>query len=184
MVRNTGLLGLLFVVGVCSASGQVIKFERTYGGTSADEAYAVQQTTDSGYILAGNTNSTGTGNKVYLVRTNATGDTLWTKSIGGLINDYGHSVAQTTDGGFIVAGTTYNLGAGNGDALLIRTDSAGHVLWMRAYGGTDYDEALSVVQTTDGGFAFGGSSLSFGGATFYVVRTNQNGDTVWTRTYG
>ena len=159
----------------------------TYGGSGDDYARSVQQTTDGGYIVAGETNSFGTGEgDFYLVKTNSLGDSLWTHTYGGSGDDYARSVQQTTDGGYIVAGCTMSFGAGYADFYLIKTNSQGDTLWTRTYGGANYDHAYSVQQTSDGGYVVAGYTTSFGAGNydFYLVKTNSQGDTLWTRTYG
>jgi uncharacterized delta-60 repeat protein len=160
---------------------------RTYGGSNADVAFSVQHDTiDGGYIVAGYTDSFGAGdNDFYLVKTNSQGDTLWTRTYGGNMNDYAYSVQQTTDGGYIIAGCTGSIGVG-GDFYLVKTNSQGDTLWTRTYGGGSPDAAHSVEQTTDGGYIVVGRTESFGAGyyDFYLVKTNSQGDTLWTRTYG
>jgi uncharacterized delta-60 repeat protein len=160
---------------------------RTYGGSSWDEAYSVQQTTDGGYIVAGYTASFGAGIcDFYLVKTNSSGDTLWTRTYGGDSYDEAWSVQQTADEGYIVAGYTASFGAGYEDCYLVKIDGQGDTLWTRTYGGIESDWAQSVQQTSDGGYIIAGRTDSFGGGSgdFYVVKTNSQGDTLWTRTYG
>jgi hypothetical protein len=158
----------------------------TYGGTSWDEAYSVQQTADTGYIIAGYTGSFGAGiTDVYLIKTNAAGDTLWIRTYGGWGSDEGYSVQQTSDGGYVVAGGTYSFGAGNGDVYLVKTNAAGDTLWTRTYGGTYNDCGRSVQQTADGGYVIAGVTMSVGaGGDVYLIKTDASGDTLWTRIYG
>jgi len=107
-------------------------FQKTFGGTSWDEAHAVQQTTDGGYIVAGRADSFGVGGSdVYLIKTDSLGDTLWAKTYGGAGSDEGWAVRQTTDGGYIVAGYTESFGAGLRDVYLIKTDANGDTLWTK-----------------------------------------------------
>ena len=160
---------------------------RTYGGTDNDAGHSVQQTSDGGYIIAGGTASFGAGAyDVCLIKTNAFGDTVWTRAYGGTGDDFGHSVQQTSDGGYIVAGYTKSFGAGGCDFYLIKTNTFGDTLWTRTYGGTGFDEGFSVQQTLDGGYILAGWTNSFGAGSYdsYVVKTNASGDTLWTRTYG
>jgi len=158
----------------------------TYGGGDWDVGWSVQQTTDGGYIIAGNTMSFGAGGDVYVVKTDANGDTLWTCTYGGGDWDEGWSVQQTTDGGYIIAGRTESFGAGEADVWLVKTDANGDTLWTRIYGGSNYDEGWSVQQTTDGGYIIAGLTDSFGGGSMdvYLVKTDADGGTLWTRTYG
>jgi len=146
---------------------------RTYGGPGPELSERVQQTTDGGYILAGSTMSFGAGAfDVYLVKTDTNGDTLWTSTYGGSANDYGRSVQQTTDGGYVVAGGTESFGAGYSDVYLLKTDSSGDTLWTRIYGGTSEDVGYSVQQTTDGGYIIPGWTMSFGAGSYdvYLIR--------------
>jgi hypothetical protein len=162
------------------------RWERNYGGPGEDEGYSVQQTTDGGYIVAGFTNSFGNGNHdIYLIKTNAFGDTLWTRTYGGAGWDEGWSVQQTQEGGYIIAGYTYSFGAGSDDVYLIKTDSSGDTLWTKTYGGTSNDAGYFVQQTQDTGYIVAGSTMSFGNAyQVYLIKTNASGDTLWTRIYG
>ncbi|MBU0507481.1 T9SS type A sorting domain-containing protein [bacterium] len=160
---------------------------RAYGGGSDDRAWSVQQTTDRGYIVAGGAASFGAGSHdFYLVKTNSQGDTMWTRTYGGSDWDDALSVHQTADGGYIIAGSTESFGAGGGDFYLVKTDSLGDTLWTRTFGGSSWDCANSVQQTTDGGYIVAGYTQSFGAgwADFYLVRTNSFGDTLWTHSYG
>ena len=160
---------------------------RAYGGAGDDVGWSVRQTADGGYIVAGATSSYGAGNSdVYLIKTDAQGDTLWTRTYGGPGQDLGCSVQQTADGGYIVAGSTSSYGAGSGDVYLIKTDSSGDTLWTRTYGGPYEDYGYSVRRTSDCGYIIGGATASFGAGALdvYVIRTDSQGDTLWTRTYG
>ncbi len=166
-----------------TAEGDTL-WTKTYGGAIVDEAFSVQQTTDGGYIIVGVTQSPGPGQSdVYLIKTTAIGDIMWTKKMGGTNEDLGWSVQQTTDGGYIITGWTQSFGAGYFDVYLIKTSENGNTLWTKTYGGTNFDEGKSVKQTVDGGYIIAGSTNSFNGGV-YLVKTTANGDTLWTKTYG
>jgi hypothetical protein len=153
--------------------------------------FSVRQTTDGGYVVTGYTKSFGAGTpdntNVYLIRTTAFGDTLWTRVYGGSKDDgdWVSDVRQTKDGGYVVATNTRSFGAGRGDVYLIKTDDAGDTLWTRTVGGSDPDWGEAVQQTSDGGYVVFGTTWCFGGdPDVYLVRTDSAGDTLWTRSYG
>jgi hypothetical protein len=169
-----------------NASGN-IQWARTYGGTSVDIAYSVQHTSDGGYIVAGFTRSFGAGDRdVFLIKTDANGNIQWAKTYGGAYDDGASSVQQTSDGGYIVAGWTYSFGAGYQDAFLIKTDANGNVQWAKTYGGTGYDWASSVRQTSDGGYIVAGPTIySFTGSwDILLIKTDAYGNVQWAKTYG
>jgi SprB repeat/Secretion system C-terminal sorting domain len=162
---------------------------KAIGGTMEDSAFFAQQTTDNGYIICGATNSFGAGAlDVYVIKTNSTGDTLWTKTIGGAQNDYGWTIEQTTDGGYIVAGQTSSFGTGVEDAYLIKLDANGAVVWTKTFGGAATDLGLAAIQTLDNGYIFTGYSVepwpSDQWANIFLIKTDVNGDTLWTQKYG
>jgi uncharacterized delta-60 repeat protein len=164
-----------------------VRFARTYGGTSGEYAFSVQQTSDGGYIVAAYTNSFGAGGyDIFLIKTDANGNISWAKTYGGTDWDEASSVQQTSDGGYIVAGLTRSFGAGNADFFLIKTDANGNIIWAKTYGGTSYDWASSVQQTSDGGYILAGFTGSFGAgnADFFLIKTDANGNIIWAKTYG
>jgi len=174
----TVLLGLFLVSTAIADPGDTL-WTRTYGGSFPDVGKCVQQTSDGGYILAGWTMSFGAGNyDFWLLKTNANGDTLWTRTYGGESYDYGYSVQQTTDGGYIIAGYTKSFGAGNYDFWLLKTDANGDTLWTRTYGGSEIDYSHSVQQTADGGYIITGYTKSFGAGSYDVWLLKLAGDVV------
>jgi len=185
---------LLSVIPVASLNSQTVKAEtstggwtKTYGGTSGDYAYALVQTSDGGYALAGMTESFGAGPlDCWLVKTDASGNMQWNKTYGGTGSDYATAMEQTADGGYALAGITDSFGAGNTDFWLVKTDANGNAQWNKTYGGIGYDEAYDLVQTTDGGYALAGETTSFGAGNndAWLVRTDASGNMMWNRTYG
>jgi hypothetical protein len=162
-------------------------WSRTYGGNSLESCFSAQLTSDSGCVLAGYTFSFGAGNAdCWLVRTNADGDSLWSRTLGGASTDQGISVRQTSDNGYILGGQTLSFGAGNWDAWLVRTDADGDSLWSRTFGGGNVDACLSARQTTDVGYILAGYTISFGAGNedFWLVKTDSIGDSLWSQTFG
>ena len=162
-------------------------WSRTYGGEDWDGCNSVIQTADSGFALAGYTESFGEGGvDFWLIRTDENGDSLWSRTYGGEGTDECQVVIQTADGGFALAGNTESFGAGSREFWLVKTDENGDSLWSRTYGGESYERCESIIQTVDGGFALAGSTHSFGagGIDFWLIKTDENGDSLWSRTYG
>ena len=169
-----------------NSSGDTI-WTKTYGGIDNENSGSGQQTSDGGYIIVGYTESYGAGDfDIWLVKTDVNGDTSWTKTYGGTQAESGHSVKQTNDGGYIIAGTTHSFGPGNSNIWLIKTDSLGDSTWSKIYGGNSTDFAYQVCQTNDGGYIVVGNTYSFGAGEYdiWLLKTDSNGDTTWTKTFG
>jgi hypothetical protein len=166
-----------------------VQWNKTYGGTNNDEAYALLQTTDEGYALAGSTDSFGAGGyDFWLVKTDGLGNVEWNKTYGGAGADYARALVRTVDGGYALAGYTDSFGAGSYDFWLVKTDAFGGVQWNKTYGRADLDYAQAMVGTVDGGYALAGRTpASFGGIStrdFWLVKTDGLGNVEWNKTYG
>ena len=151
----------------------------------SDVAHAVRQTTDGGYILAGW--SLGSRDRdVWLLKTDSKGELLWSRQFGGRLDDKGYDVIQTSDGGYAIAGQTASFGSGGSDFWLVKTDSRGSREWSSAFGGQYNDEARSVVETIDGGYALGGYTWSFGVglSDFWLLKADSSGQREWSRAFG
>jgi hypothetical protein len=172
-----------------AAAGPPVQWQKTFGDSSYDKGYSVQQTADGGYIIAGDTSSFGAGLfffDVYLIKTDQNGDLQWQKTLGGSDFDCGWSVEQTADGGYIIAGGTKSFGDPAGDAYLVKTDPNGNSQWQKAFGGSDYDHGWSAQQTADGGYIIAGVTESFGAGRrdAYLIKTDPNGNSQWEKTFG
>ena len=168
------------------ASGNKL-WDWTFGGSNPDAGHSVQMTADGGYIVCGSTESFGAGGSdVWLIKTDALGNKLWDRTFGGSNEDWGQSVQQTTDGGYIVAGATWSYGAGSDDVWLIKTDALGNELWDRTFGGSAHDYGYSVQQTVDAGYLVAGGTNSYGagGSDVWLIKTDASGNKVWDRTFG
>lgn len=164
-----------------------ILWMKTYGGKLDETASFIQQTDDMGFIIIGRTYSYGAGNSdIWLIKTDSEGDTLWTKSFGGIDADYGVSVRQTNDGGYIMVGDTQSQGAGETDIWLIKTNAFGDSLWTRTFGGPQVDRAFGLLQSSNGNYLIGGYTNSFGAGSFdgWLIETDNNGDLLCSQTFG
>jgi len=165
--------------------GEVL-WENTCGGNQWDMAWSVDTTADGGFITTGWTESFGAGGEdIYIIKTDADGDTLWTKTIGGTNDDDGREIQLTSDGRFIIVGSTKSYYPGLRYIYLVKFDSSGDTLWTKAYGGPDGNWGYSVHQTTDNGYVIAGYKYSYTSLwDAFIVRTDADGDTLWTRTFG
>jgi tetratricopeptide (TPR) repeat protein len=166
------------------------KWNRTFGGWAGDDiGSSVQQTKDGGYIIAGYNASViaagGTGN-AWLIKTDPDGNELWDKTFGGSKSDSADSVAQTTEGGYIIAGHTMSFGVALSAVWLINTGPSGNEEWNKTFGGSGYDVANSIQQTKDGGYIISGWTTTHGGGVedFWLIKTDSSGNKQWDKTFG
>jgi uncharacterized delta-60 repeat protein len=175
-----------FYVVKLDSSGNV-EWTKTIGGRSIDAAVSIIQSSDGGYVVAGETLSFGAGGfDFYVVKLDSSGNVEWTKTIGGSDFDYAYSIIQSSDGGYVVAGKTKSFGAGGFDFYVVKLDSAGNVQWTKTIGGSDFDAAYSIIQSSDGGYVVAGETLSFGAgySDIYVVKLDSAGNVQWTKIIG
>ncbi|MEO0205355.1 MAG: hypothetical protein ABIL22_01620, partial [candidate division WOR-3 bacterium] len=166
--------------------GTEIFWTKEYGGNLDDYGYAITISLDNCYVIAGATNSYGAGGyDVYLIKIDTTGGIVWEKTYGGSGDDYGYSVRTMNDGGFIIAGMTKSFGDENGDLYLIKVDAQGNLVWQKNYGGAYADYGYDLTISPDG-YAITGMTGSSGAGSgdVWLLKTNFNGDTVWTKTFG
>jgi hypothetical protein len=157
-----------------------MEWNQTYGGTKDDIAHSVIETSDGGYALAGSTNGTNNigalGRDFWLIKTDEYGNMQWNKTYGGAEDDYASTLKVTSDGGYVLAGTTDSFGAGNYDFWLIKTDAYGNMEWNQTYGGEGYEDANSLVQTSDGGYVLAGAINSvYASSDWLIIKTDAQG---------
>ncbi len=172
------------------------QWNQTFGGLDWDTSWAGGQTSDGGYFLLGDTYSYGGGNTSYggatdvdiwFIKTNSSGNETWNRTYGGIEGEWGWSAQETTDGGFIILGSTWSFGNYLvEDFWLLKINSTGVEQWNRTFGGLQRDEPRSVFQTTDGGYIITGgtTSLGAGGYDVWVIKTDSSGVEEWNRTFG
>jgi hypothetical protein len=140
-----------------------LQWTKTIGGKKEDGGLSLIQTSDGGYAIAGYTFSFGAGEAdVYVVKLDANGNLQWTKTIGRPGNEIGFSLIQTSDGGYVIAGSTESFGVGGADVYIVKLDANGNLQWTKTIGGKGWDAGFSLIQTSDGGYAIGGYTSSFG----------------------
>ena len=189
-----------------------IVWENTVGGGNYDKLYAVEETPDGGYIVGGQSLSGGGwgdksesnkgGYDYWIVKLDEDGVVEWDRSYGGLGKDQLYNVQPTSDGGYIIAGTsdsgisgdkTENR-VGNSDYWVIKTDASGNIIWQNDIGGLMFDNVYSAYETADGGYILGGTSTSgisgdktagnYGVVDYWIVKLNSAGTVVWDKTIG
>ena len=183
-----------------------IQWQKSYGGSNIDRAYSIYQTTDSGFIVAGYTESNNgdisSNHGLYdswILKITSNGNLQWQKSYGGTGHDYGYSILQTTDGGYIFSGTTESTDGdvlgnyGWDDMWVVKLSMNGNLQWQKCYGGDFTEYGLTtIIPTYDGGYVVSGSTWSdnfdaisnHGLQDLFLVKINDTGGVKWHRTYG
>lgn len=182
-----------------------IEWQKSFGGSSYETAYSIQQTTDNGFIVAGYTGSNNgdvTGNHgdvdYWIIKLDSVGIMEWQKSLGGINRDIANSILQTADGGFVVAGYTESNNGdvtgnhGDRDFWIVKLDVLGTIEWQKTFGGSSFDIANDIQQTTDGGFVIAGTTNSNNGdvtgnhghADYWIVKLDVLGNIEWQKALG
>ncbi|MFH1759899.1 MAG: hypothetical protein ABIA63_02240 [bacterium] len=164
------------LVKIDTAGG--IQWSETYDGSGGnDMSFYAETTSDGGFIMVGETWSSG-DQDIYLVKTDSSGNKLWSREFGGSGNEAGNHLSRTADGGFIICGWTTSLGAGEEDVYLIKTDNSGNTQWQKTYGGSGTDMGYSVVIRPSGGYAVVGKTVPDGRSDTdgFLLLIDENGD--------
>jgi hypothetical protein len=167
-----------------------IEWSKTYGGAREDYGRHIIKTEDNGYLLLGYTNSYAEGNffDVLLIKIDANGVILWSKTYGVDKSEYGYKIERAHDGGYVILGEIINMinNDKNSDVLLVKVSEKGDFEWSRIYGGIQTDYLYSIHQTKDGGYIMGGETNSFGAGEwdFYIVKVDGEGNLKWDKVYG
>ena len=199
---------VVFFSNYLYAQAPPIQWQKCLGGSSGDGAYSIQQTTDGGYIVAGYTSSNNGDvsghhgstffSDYWVVKLDVSGNIQWQKCLGGGIDDFSYSIQQTADGGYVVAGYIFSIDGdisgnhGNDDFWVVKLDAAGNIQWQKCLGGSEYDYAFSIRQTTEGGFIVAGGSNSndgdvsgnHGSDDFWIVKLDPVGNIQWQKCLG
>ncbi|MBL7938359.1 MAG: T9SS type A sorting domain-containing protein [Flavobacteriales bacterium] len=164
------------------ANGDPLWARQYPGSLGRDIGYSVQETSDGGFAVCGFTENVGTAEDVYLVRTDANGDTLWTRTVDLGNSEVGWSLRQTDDDGFIVLANRFTFADPEGDIYLIRFDASGDTLWTRTIIAPGVDESHGLAITANGGFILVGGN-GYPSRDILLVRTDEFGMEQWRRTY-
>jgi hypothetical protein len=181
-----------FIYVFASISYAAHYWAKTYGGNGDDRAYSLIQTSDGGYIMGGVTESFGAGEEdLWLMKVNGSGDAVWRKTYGGILNDasydyQGFTMLETADASTIIVGNTRSFGAGDFDAWILKINSVGAIVWQKTYGGNGRDAINAIQKTTDGAYITAGTTSSFGMGygDIWIMKLNSSGDVIWQKTYG
>lgn len=182
-----------------------IQWQKNLGGSRNDEVNSAQKTSDGGFIIAGSSSSIDgdvTGNRslnydIWVIKTDASGTIQWQKTYGGTNSDTAASIKTTSDGGYIVTGTTFSANGdvtgykGNGDIWIIKINATGGIQWQKTLGGTKTDMAVSIEQYPDGSYILLGSTNSNDGDVtqnseefdYWLLKINNLGSVIWQKTY-
>ena len=167
------------------ANGNVA-WNKTYGGAGEDAGRAIASTEDNHYVVVGYTNSMGNGDYDFLLlKIDASGNLVWSKTYGGTQSDKAYAVMGTT-GGCVAVGDTRSKGAGDNDAWIIKTDPDGNVIWDKTVGGEGFDMPNCGAASNYGGYLAAGFTFSFGNGErdFWLVKIDDQGNLLWSCTVG
>ena len=163
----------------------LIEWERTFDNTGSDSAAFLEITSDGGYLLTGTTDDSWPNRDVLMIKTDAMGNEIWSRTHGGNYDEQAWSGRETSDGGFIIGGTSSSFDP-CGKAYLLKTNSIGSMEWQETYCDYEYlyDHGTGAVETMDGGFAIlGYGPFNNPDAGIYLIRTNDQGNQDWFQTY-
>ena len=138
---------------------------------------------DSGYVITGYNYP---NNDIKLIKTDSSGNLQWDKTYGGTNNDFAYYADITSDNGYVIVGTTESYGNGLKDLYILKTNNIGDSIWSKTYGGSNNDIGNCIQTTSDNGFIIVGTTNSFGAGQkdIWLIKTDMNGDTLWTKKYG
>ncbi len=160
-----------------------ISWRDVIGGPASDTGYAAAAAGDGGFALLGVTKSYGHGGifDAFVVKVDYAGNEIWNRTFGGASGNWGYSITNSTDGGFVIAGATMNATVGHFKIWLFKISGNGTLIWDRQLGNGTLDAAFGVTRTNDGGYAVVGYKSQ---ADLYLIKTDSTGIMQWERTYG
>lgn len=163
---------------------QTNAWHQDLGFGSYDFARGIFPTPDGGYIAAGHTGTGPDLHQVFMVKLDAFGNEQWRRTYGGPEHDIIDDFKQTSDGGYLLCGTSFVSGPTSFDFRLIKTDRLGNVVWNKTYGTSAIEFSRSAIETSDGGYAIVGRYDNGSDVGILLVKTDANGNEVWSNVYG
>ncbi len=154
-------------------------WDKTFGGSENDEAHSIIQTDDGGYAVTGFTVLEDTGDRdFWVIKLDKDGNKVWDRTFGGTSEEWANSIIQNKNGNYMVAGWTKSMGAGKTDVWIVKLNKNGDLIWDKTFGGSENDEAHSIIQTEDGGYAVVGwtKSKGAGNADVWIIKLDENGN--------
>ncbi len=178
---------LVLILAACILNAQELVWQKTFGGSDDDAAYAMQVLQDGSIVVAGYTESYGKGRKdVYVLKLDRDGNKIWEKTFGGNKDDIAFALQVLNDGSIVVAGVTLSYGTGGGDVYVLKLDKEGNKIWDKTFGGDDNDGATDLQVLSDGSLLVSGETQSYGAgeADVYVLKLDKDGNKIWDKTFG
>ncbi len=175
----------IFLVKLTSAGA--VDWAKVINGAGDDQASWMIATADGGYALVGNTTGSGAGgNDLFILKLDSSFNVQWAKAVGGIGEEYGMSILQAGDGGYVLTGHTNSFGGGSYDFLLTKLNSAGELQWATSVGGSGAEYSSKAIQIGDGKFVVVGKTESFGAGSgdIFVTKFNSSGAFQWAKTIG
>jgi prepilin-type N-terminal cleavage/methylation domain-containing protein len=169
-----------------NSSGSV-EWSRSWGGSGYDRGASVIQTADNSYVVTGHTGSYGAGStELVLIKYSASGNLLWNKTWGSNLVERGHSVSETSDGGYLVLGESNNFGAGGVETIILKYNSSGNIVWKQSWGGSSHEYAKAIESVGNDEFIVVGMTQSFGlsSGDMFIAKYDSSGILLWNRTWG
>ncbi len=163
-----------------------LSWAKTWGGANSDIGQSIVQTADGGYVVSGYTRSYGSGYyDAFVAKYDSSGNLSWDVLWGGTEYDGGDSIVQTADGGYALTGDTCSYSV-NCDAFIAKYDGGGNLSWDLIWGGTEYDDSASIIQTADSGYAITGETDSYGSGDeeAYIAKFDGSGNLSWSTIWG
>lgn len=184
-MRNLVVVFLSILCSAFTLSSQV-SFFKYFSGTGFDTGQGLAQLEDSSYIITGLSGSFGEDSEAFLLKLSKQGQYQWSNHYGGNEADWGRRVLYNQDLGYYIIGNSNSYSSGDFDALVVKTDLQGNQLWSKTYGTENWEQINDAVFATDSGMVMVGSTQTLlgGGSDVFIVRLNQDGDTLWTKTFG